>query len=81
MKLSHWANRKGKIYSCKHCGNEMDADLNASLNHAIDLPDIPYTLRKMKINRGNGFYWKPDGFYDFVSGRSLESLLPVEDNM
>ena len=73
------ANRKGKIYSCKHCGNEMDADLNASLNHTIDLPDIPYPLREMKINRGNGFYWLPSGFYDFTSSRSLESLLLVKE--
>ena len=57
----------------------MDADLNASLNHAIDLPDIPYPLREMKINRGNGFYWLPSGFYDFTSSRSLESLLLVKE--
>lgn len=73
------SNRKGKNYSCKHCGNEIDADLNASLNHVVDLPEIPYTLRKMNLNRGNGFYWIESGFYDFSSGRSLESLLPVED--
>lgn len=73
------ANRKGKTYKCKHCGFECDADLNASLNHIVDLPEIPYTLRKAEINRGNGFYWKPDGFFDFESGRRLESLPPVED--
>ena len=59
------ANRKGKTYTCKSCGFVCDADLNASLNHKIKLPDIPVAIRKLKINRGNGFFWKPDGFYLF----------------
>lgn len=73
------ANRKGKIYSCKHCGYENDADYNASKNHEIDLPEIPYTLRKLQKNRKDGFYWLETGFYDFVTGKSLESLPLVED--
>ena len=72
------ANRKGKLYECIHCGNMMDADLNAAKNHEIQLPEIPYTLRKMNLNRGKGFLWKSDGFFD-LSGRSIESLPPVED--
>lgn len=71
-------NRKGKTYLCKHCGLEIDADLNASLNHVVDLPEIPYSLRKLNMNRGNGFYWLKSGFYDYETGRSLESLPPVE---
>lgn len=71
------ANRKGKIYSCKHCGYEADADYNASCNLAIDLPEIPYALRKKNMNRGNGFIWNEAGFFDF-SGRQLEFLPPVE---
>lgn len=71
------ANRKGKIYSCKLCGYEADADYNASLNLAIDLPEIPYVLRKKNMNRGNGFIWNEAGFFDF-SGRHLEFLPPVE---
>jgi transposase len=71
------ANRKSKIYTCKSCGFTCDADVNAAKNHETDLPEIPYTLRKAKQNRGDGFYWKPEGFFD-LSGRSLESLLPVE---
>ena len=66
------ANRKGKIYSCKNCGFEIDADLNASLNHAVNLPEIPYTLRKQNLNRGLGFLWNPNGIYDFEGG-SLQS--------
>ncbi len=73
------ANRKKKIYECSSCGNILDADLNASRNHAADLPEVPYTLRKKNINRGKGFFWKEDGFFDILSGRSLESLPPVKD--
>jgi transposase len=74
------ANRKGKTYLCKHCGLEIDADYNASLNHIIDLPEIPYNLRKLKMNRGNGFYWLESGIYEFETGRCLQSLPPVESN-
>lgn len=68
------SNRKGKEYKCKHCGYTADADLNASMNLLVDLPEIPYSLRKLQMNRGNGFYWKPDGIYEFETGRSYESL-------
>ena len=47
------ANRKGKIYTCKHCGLQIDADYNASCNHIVDLPEIPYKLRKLQMNRGH----------------------------
>lgn len=70
------SNRKGKIYSCKHCGHTDDADMNAAKNHEINLPDVPYNLRKGKLNR-KGFFWKENGFFDRLSGRSLESLPPV----
>lgn len=59
-------NRKGKIYKCKNCGMHLDSDLNASLNHEIDLPDIPYWLQQLNLNRSSGFFWKPDGFFDKV---------------
>jgi hypothetical protein len=72
------ANRKGKSYTCKHCGLQIDADYNASLNHVVDLPEIPYALRKLQLNRGNGFYWVESGFYDFATGRRLESLLRTD---
>lgn len=71
------SNRKGKIYSCKNCGNEMDADLNAAKNHEIELPEIPYELRNLNLNRKNGFLWNSDGFCD-LNGRSLQSLLKKE---
>jgi len=57
------SSRKGKVYLCPECGLEIDADYNASLNHEVALPDIPWKLRKLNLNR-KGFYWKEDGFYD-----------------
>jgi len=73
------SNRKGKVYSCKHCKLEIDADLNASLNLAVDLPEIPYSLRKSRNNLGNGFYWHKDGFFSFETGTSIQSVLYVEE--
>lgn len=59
------ANRKAKEYKCKHCGFICDADLNASLNHAVDLPEIHWSLRGKKHNLGNGFYWLTTGLFTF----------------
>ena len=67
------SNRKGKVYSCKHCGFNCDADLNASLNLAIDLPEIPYNFRNLKLNR-SGFFWLVSGIFS-LDGKSLQSLL------
>lgn len=71
------SNRKGKIYECKNCGNVDDSDHNAASNHSIYLPEIPYELRKLNLNRKDGFIWKPEGFFD-LEGRSLQSLPSVE---
>jgi hypothetical protein len=69
------ANRKGKAYKCEGCGIEIDSDFNAALNHEVELPEIPWTLRKLGLNRGKGFFWKPNGLFDHAGG-SLESPLP-----
>jgi len=69
------ANRKGKIYKCRNCGFTVDADENASRNHSVELPEIPWTFRKTGRNRGEGFFWTSNGLFD-QSGRSLESLPP-----
>lgn len=71
------ANRKAKVYSCKRCGNTLDSDLNAAKNHEETLPEIPYTLRNLNLNRGDGFLWNQLGFFD-LEGRSLQSLPHVE---
>ncbi len=59
--LTRRSNRRGKSYSCD-CGNTMDADLNASKNHEIDLPSVD-GVRNLGYNIG-GFYWKSSGIYD-----------------
>ena len=61
------ANRKGAIYKCG-CGYIGDSDLNASLNHVIDLPEMPFDLRSSKLNQ-KGFHWLPNGF--FLDGKEL----------
>jgi len=53
-------NRKGKVFTCEHCGNTMDADLNASLNLSLPLSEISYGNRHQFDNK-TGFYWKVDG--------------------
>lgn len=57
------SNRKGKNYQCKSCGLEIDADLNAAKNHALDLLKLPLDLRHLKLNR-NGFFWKSTGLFN-----------------
>lgn len=63
-------NRKGKEYKCKDCGLNLDSDLNAALNHEIDLPEIRYVdsqyLSKLKC-----FYWKLEGLFDDI-GQELK---------
>jgi transposase len=54
------SNRKGSVFKCGQCGNTLDADLNASLNLALELPEISRKQRLKKINR-RGFYWLSKG--------------------
>lgn len=64
-------NRKSgsKNFLCKHCGHQSDADLNAAKNHSIELPDVPFSLSRLKLNR-KGFYWNPNGFKT-ITGEDL----------
>jgi len=57
------ANRKGSEYNCRRCGSVDDSDHNASMNHSIDLPPIPFELRSLKKNLKDGFLWNSDGFF------------------
>ncbi len=61
-------NRKGKVYSCS-CGYMEDADYNASRNHAVDLPDIPFDIRQKKVNRA-GFFWLETGLFT-LDGKAI----------
>ena len=49
-------NRKGQLFKCTACGETLDADLNASLNIRLDLPEISKAERLLHKNR-IGFYW------------------------
>jgi len=69
------SNRKGKEYICKHCGNVIDADFNASLNHEIELPEIPYNLRILKLNR-KGFLWLENGLFTLDG---MELIVPASN--
>lgn len=53
-------NRNGKIFTCKHCGNTMDADMNASVNLSLPLREISFGNRHQYDNNV-GFYWNIDG--------------------
>lgn len=63
-------NRKGKEYFCTNCGHMIDADLNASINHEIELPEVPFWLSRLHLNLTEGFFWKPEGFFD-VNGEEF----------
>jgi transposase len=55
-------NRKGKTFTCSRCGFHHDADLNAASNHSFDLVEIPFWVRRRKLNR-QGFYWLETGLF------------------
>lgn len=60
--------RKGQTFRCVLCGFTEDADRNAAANLELDLCEIPWWVRRQKLNR-EGFYWKPDGL--FSAGHEL----------
>ena len=64
------ANRKGKEYKCKVCGNTSDADLNSARNHTLNLMPIPWRLRCQRKNLGAGFYWLESGLF-LIDGSEL----------
>jgi len=71
------SNRNGSEYKCKRCGNIDDADHNASMNHTIDLPKIPYGFRNLKKNLKQGFLWNPCGITDL---NGVEIRVPLSNN-
>ena len=56
------ANRKGKLFSCKHCSFQADADYNASCNHEQNLPSA--TALRYLLDKPKKFFWKAEGFFD-----------------
>lgn len=73
------SHRKSKLYKCKECSLEIDSDLNAALNHEVELPDIPWELRREKRNL-KGFYWLSSGFFDLNRVEFRVPLTKNEDN-
>ena len=69
------ANRKGKLYSCRNCGYECDADLNAARNHLGDLPAVPKSFLGRRLNLGDGFFWKESGFFTFDGAELVSPAL------
>ncbi len=63
-------NRKGENYNCVNCGFEIDSDFNATKNHEVDLPEVPAFVSDLHLNKTEGFYWKPEGFFG-VGGEEL----------
>ena len=61
------SNRKRKRFVCGHCGNAMDADMNAALNLASPLREIFYKSRRRPDSR-TGFFWMASGQESRVSG-------------
>ena len=63
------SHRKNKVYKCKSCNLEIDADYNSAMNHEKNLYQLPWNIRCLKINI-KGFLWKEDGIYD-LNGQEL----------
>lgn len=55
------SNRKEKLFSCKHCLFQADADYNASCNHEQQLPSA--SLMRQRLDKNEEFIWKADGFF------------------
>ena len=68
------SNRKGKIFKCKKCHCELDADLNASFNIALPLPSISKEDRLKRINR-KGFYWLVEGQEHIVPDTQITNYI------
>lgn len=65
------SNRKGKQFKCGACLHSSDADLNAAINLATELPFISADFRRQQQNL-QGFYWN--------AGQEPEFLIPQEEN-
>ena len=63
----HAKNRNGKTFKCSSCGFTADADLNASANHVVNLPDLDRSVVGFN-NKTLGFLWNPgfDGPYSAI---------------
>lgn len=67
-------NRKGKLYKCNNCGNIDDSDYNAAKNNSIELIEIPICIKKLGLNKKEGFIWNLNGLFD-LNGQELNKSL------
>jgi transposase len=64
------SNRKGKLFSCKHCSFQADADYNASCNHEQNLPSANWIRYLPDSDKPKKFFWKENGFFN-LNGSEL----------
>ena len=76
----HETNRNKKHFKCKMCGEALDSDLNASLNHETEICLIPESLMKSGLNRTDGFFWKPEGIF-MKGGEEFRVPLPKNEEI
>lgn len=58
------SNRKDKLFSCKHCSFQADADYNASCNHEQNLPSANWIRHLPDSDKPKKFFWKETGFFN-----------------
>ena len=75
------SNRKGEIYSCKNCGNTMNADLNVAKNNAVSLPLLSFGLSSQKLNLKSGFFWNPEEEIKTFDGVELRVPLLLKSKL
>jgi len=73
----HAKNRKKKCFKCLMCGTVLDSDINASLNHEIELPFVPDFVMHSRMSYSSGFFWKPE---EFFTKEGEELRVPLSNN-
>jgi len=58
-------NRKGKRFCCGKCGYTADADINASVNISLNLPEVTKEDKQLYYGK-KGFYWNIVGHEPIV---------------
>ena len=58
----HKSSRRGELFKCGSCGHTANADLNAAMNHKVQLCDLPSRFRYLP-NKTSGFFWTQSGLF------------------
>jgi hypothetical protein len=70
----HKSSRHGEMFKCRSCSFEMNADLNAAMNHRVKLVEIAGRFSHLP-NKTTGFYWKSNGLFDVNGVEIIVSLV------